>query len=168
MIDSPVERLRRVAARAAAGEPLGEDGPWLAEGLRFYLEAASQGATLDDALGVSRSAGQEAWWTAEARARRDGIIRDLAAHHYAGLPTNRAATAIAQEARRYLGAGWIRDRHSIVMPAGCEGTIRGYLWQAMKAAERFPVSIRQIASILSSDPENVCSSACNQTVDIHC
>lgn len=144
-------RLRRIAACAAAGQPLTEDdGRWLAERLDRYLATAADGARLDDALDLTPAPGDAGWWTVEGRARRDDLIRQIAARHCVGSVWQRA-TAIAEAARRYEGTAWPRERNAERPPAGAAGTMRELLFLAFKAHPRFPQSARQIRSIIEAN-----------------
>lgn len=143
-------RLRRIAACAAAGQPLPDgDGEWLADRLARYLETAADGNRLDDIFGLSPAPGDVGWWTIEARARRDDLIREIAARHCTGAIAQRAA-AIAFEARRYESGAWLRERHGDRPPPGSAGTLRELLFLAFKAHPRFPQSVRQIRTIIEA------------------
>jgi hypothetical protein len=74
-----VERLKRIAAAARAGEALdADDAIWLSRGLGRYLTAAPAGSRLEDALGLATPPGGSPWWSAQRRAERDARIRELA------------------------------------------------------------------------------------------
>jgi hypothetical protein len=98
---------------------------------------------------VQRHAGQ-----AHRRARRDALVRELAATHYPGLAISAQAARIARAAHRYAGCGWRHDRCKTQCPAHLAGRPEAVLWLLMKlAAEeevRFPLKQRQIESILKS------------------
>jgi hypothetical protein len=106
----PVERLRRLAARAPE---LGADGAWLAERLGVYLTAAAD-TSLEHCLGLRPS-----WRTVERRQRRNRLICRLAALRCPGLSRYQQAQVLAAELRQYQAAAWVRDRRAGRPPDGC-------------------------------------------------
>ena len=70
---------------------------------------------------------------------RDHLLLDLAAQHFAGLPSLRAkARAILTAALRYQTSGWRHDRHAMTCPPHRVGTPQGLIWQALKAWPDLP------------------------------
>lgn len=69
---------------------------------------------------------------------RDRLLLDLAAQHFARLPSVRAqARALLTAARRYEASGWLRDRGAITNPRP-PGSIEARLWAALKAWPEMP------------------------------
>ncbi|MCL8382483.1 hypothetical protein [Xanthobacter aminoxidans] len=144
-------RLREVARRALAGEPLGPHGPWLAYGFLTYLDAAASGITLDDAFGVATQIGAAPWWTIEDQARRDRALCAL----FAMLPEDRSFAAridaLSAQLRRYA-VRWRRtDHHLPACPESYSGRADALLFEAFHACGGgVPFSPRRLRDILTS------------------
>src|SRR5690606_21762858 len=105
-----VERIRAAVAEIEGGT-VGHGAQWLAKRLAEYLEAAPRGQTLDAALDVAAAPFVEPWWRAEARARRDELLGDLAAALAHGVRSRTAlAGRIAQMSKSYELNAWPHDR----------------------------------------------------------
>jgi hypothetical protein len=147
---SPIERLRRIAQRALAGERLGEDSAWLAAAVARYEREAARGVTLDDAFGVATHAGCAPWWREEALARRDQALRELAGRFFGELCVSKQAEELRRLISRYATTTWLRtDRNLSEMPTGYSGTPRELLFRAFSACDgRLPSSGRWLIKIL--------------------
>ena len=103
---APPDQLRALAAALERGGVEGVSDPAkVASALRRYLQEAPNGLTLDEALGLVPAPGHPAWWTTEARQRRDDVIRELARRHYAGLSVRETARQIARLGRECQARG---------------------------------------------------------------
>jgi hypothetical protein len=89
--------LRRLVARLL--ESGDEAASWLASGAAIYEAGAGEGVTLCRALGLTPGPGQEGWWTTEARARRDDLLREMARRFYPD--SRRPAADIASRLTRF-------------------------------------------------------------------
>lgn len=90
-------RLRRLVARLLALED--EAASWLASGAAIYEAGAAEGVTLCQALRIAPPAGQEGWWTTEARARRDDLLREMARRFFPA--SRRQAADISTRLKRF-------------------------------------------------------------------
>ena len=72
----------------------GDDAAWFGTAARIYLAGASDGLTLDQALGLRPKPGQRKWWTAEALRRRDSEFRRVYRTMFPDLTEAEAARAI--------------------------------------------------------------------------
>ena len=80
---------------------------------------------------------------------RDQLLVDLAAQHFAGLPSVRAeARAILTAARRYEASGWLRDLNSVTNPRPPE-SVEAELWHILKALDTLP-SDRHLRELLAN------------------
>jgi hypothetical protein len=101
---SPIDRLRAVAAREAViGDP---DG--FAAAVAEYGSGAKFGQRLDEVFGLSASR----WWLTEALARRDELVRRLAAGFFSHEPSAVVASALA----RYAASAEWRDARAYRSP----------------------------------------------------
>jgi hypothetical protein len=142
-----VERLRRIAAAAQAGEaPDATDLEWLGQGLSRYLTGAAAGSKLEDALDLAVPPGGSPWWIEQRRAEPDDAIRRLAAT-FPGTPSARAL-ATADAIRGYAGVGWRHDR-ARGGPLTSDAR-RQLLFAVFKADEDPPSSMRRVYDILNS------------------
>lgn len=109
-----VDRLRRIADMLArADDP---DERWHADQLQAYLDNAARGVTLEHALGLAGEPRKPRWWTVERLARRDELIRALAARHWPGLKPTPQAAAFAQAMRRHESAYWTEAGRTRPLP----------------------------------------------------
>jgi len=69
-----IDRIRRLITSAPA---LGDDGEWLADALRRYINEAPNGLTLDSAMGVATPQGGRPWWKMEQLRKRERSIAKL-------------------------------------------------------------------------------------------
>jgi hypothetical protein len=128
-------RLRRISQQHLAGEPVSaDDASWFAE-LIENQERAAEANSLD----------------AAARRRiRDDALRSLADQFFPKLSINARATAIRSRLNKYeTSATWSIDRRSERMPSHYAGTMKGFLFMALKAGP-IPRGERQLRVILST------------------
>jgi hypothetical protein len=143
-----VQRLRRIAARSAAGDVLGDDGPWLSEVVYRILA----GVPFETAIGKAPG-----WLRGEAQRRRNyaiGKIADLVAP--GGTPIERIR-AVRAERRRYEPTWHLRDQYRTEPPNTDPMSPAHWLFVMFQAgaslkggprAELVPDSPKQIARIL--------------------
>jgi hypothetical protein len=79
-------------------------------------------------------------------ARRDELIRQVAAEFYTGSPRARAVAMLAA-CQRYETTRWKLDRSKAVCPRDIENTAQGWFWRILKVGPRFP-RLRQLQNIL--------------------
>ncbi len=102
--DHPMNRLRRLArvlelvAADPGGGQLAADANWLAAVVRRYDNEAAGGLDLAAALGLRPRPGGTPWWAAEARARRDDMMRRARDEFFGDLAIAEAAEAIRRAA----------------------------------------------------------------------
>jgi len=143
-----VHRLRRIAQLADAGEPLGEDGPWLATSLRRFLCLDTE-IGMEEAFGLAASPGQATWRADERRRLRDDAIRAFATEAFPDLAGRGLHLAVAREVRSYETNSWPRDRRSGTVPSVYRGKPREHLFTAFwVAAGRVPASPNGLAAVL--------------------
>lgn len=104
----PIARIDRIAALAAAGGAMGDDGVWLAGALRRWMAGEAWDAVCDLAPG---------WRREIARGRRDAAIRELSDFVCPGGAPADQADAVRREMRRYEPTWLRRDQHR-ASPAG--------------------------------------------------
>ena len=149
MDTQPIDRLRELLNVAEGGE-LGELGQWLAPRLNDYLARASEGATLDEALGLAAGRGEAPWYTKAAMTERNDAIRELANQHFDNLDLTGQADAILQAIRRYRGGRWRFDREKDNIPEGYVGTPDELLYEALRrGGGDVPESKKHLLRILS-------------------
>jgi hypothetical protein len=145
-----MDRLRRVAKALAAGVlPEAVDATWLVSAVCEYEAQAEDGMKLDRALGLVSAPGQEAWWTAERRIRRDASIRRLCESSYSSLNITEAAAEIEKAARRYHSSAWRIDREKPAHAAPSDEGKR-FLAEAFRTGLAFPKA-RRIEDILRNE-----------------
>jgi hypothetical protein len=140
---SPIARLRAIAARLLARDD--PDGEWFACCLSEYQAGARHGRTLGDAFGLRLRPGESGWWELEARARRDDLIRRLAARFFSDLRRGAAATAIAGKVRRYESSRW-RQHKAFTAPPAATSELGRALFELLKVGA--PVTESVIARAL--------------------
>ena len=151
-----IARLRLVAERMARGEPNVADDRWLSELLTEYLSRApDEGVTLDDVFGLAVAQGGEPWWSREARALRDELIREYFAKFCGAATFAQALATLQSDIRRYERAGWPRDGKLREMPPAYEGLPRGLLLKIFQLNENLgagamPSSTDQLTRILAT------------------
>lgn len=97
MPEPAINLLRKVLHAAERGEPLPRDAAgWLVSRGQLYIAKAEalDPISLDVALGLGRP-GRNGWWRQAARARRDGLLRELHRRHMGDLDAGEAAKRIA-------------------------------------------------------------------------
>lgn len=143
--DTPIGRLRRVAAASARGEPAApEDAAWFVAAIQRYQAECRSGAgiSLDMALGLGRH-GSNGWWTVEARDRRNDLIRKIRHRHFAHLDDGQAARHIAAMARNH-DASPFRQRQPV---AHDPDSLEALLHAALCTTCGFP-DARQLKAII--------------------
>jgi hypothetical protein len=137
MIDLP-----RIAQALEAGQAL---DPADAAALLVGIAAGS----VDFALGLKPAPGARSAASKLAQARRDRLIRGMAAEFYATLPSDsERAEHISLRLSRYrLGSDWERDRAEDSIKY--IGSLRGRCWEILKQVDR-PLSARRIRAILAA------------------
>jgi hypothetical protein len=129
--DTPITRLRRIALQLS-----GDDGRWFRECLELYLAGARDGLRLDACLGLVPGRGRTPWWERESCVERDQIVRGIAAKYCAGMQTTHAARWIVGQASIYETGEYRFHQKLTAPPAAIEGTVRGNLFQLLKAHGR--------------------------------
>ena len=89
--------LRRAGAEIAGSA--NADLARLGAAIRRY-DAARGGVTLDEELGLTPAGGAGPWWRAEARAKRDALLRQVRSTCMAEMDLGAAAAEIIALARR--------------------------------------------------------------------
>lgn len=141
--EPPIARVRRLVISSPS---LGDDGRWLADRLASYLNSRG-GLTLDEALGIAVTQGGEAWWTREARERRDAAYRDLAR-----MMVGASVAMICRAVTLYGETRWRRDKALTAMPANYSDTRRAALFAIYREGDgRIPASPKQIMRILGRE-----------------
>src|SRR5258708_24463864 len=108
------QRLRRIAAHAAAGDALGDDGPWLAD----VLQKIFNGTKFEAASGLDPG-----WWRAHLCARREAKLFTLANDICPGGNFAEQEAALRAALYRYRDGRWkaVDKRRCGVMPASYAG-----------------------------------------------
>ena len=83
---------------------------WIVSALTRYEQEAASGLDLDRAFELIPEPGNEAWWTAEARRKRDNLIRQLRDECYPDLGVTEAAREIGKLGLAYQTTAWRFDR----------------------------------------------------------
>jgi hypothetical protein len=99
--------------------------------------------TLERAVGLVPMPGNEAWWTIEARERRDRAIRTIAANYCADLGIARAARQIAKDGADYQASTWRHDRNRVDMASAITEPKKRLLAEALSTGLPFPYGIGQ-------------------------
>jgi hypothetical protein len=144
-----VQCLRRIAARAAAGESLDSaDGVWLAQSIGKYLEGAYLGVTLDSAFEI-----EPAWWVGERHHRKGKMIYDFSRCYCGHGDFSERLRVLTNEFGRYDRRLWPIDRERGLSPAFV-GTPRESLFDIFKfCGGEVPTSAKQLGRILLSHCE---------------
>jgi hypothetical protein len=141
--------LRRIAAHAAAGEALGDDGPWLSEVVYRILA----GVPFETAIG--RAPG---WWRSDAQRRLRYAMARIADLVAPGGTATERADAIRAERRRYEPVWNRRDQYRGEPPTSNETSLAYWLFVMFQAgaslkgdsrADIVPDSTKQIKRILA-------------------
>lgn len=106
------------------------------------------------AAGVILTAGQrhlERQARRAGRGRRDELIRELAAMHFADLSQCAQAERVAALGRRYYTTGWPLDVRHCTLPEHLKGKPEEYVWLCLVVDKRFPRSGRRILTILQAE-----------------
>jgi hypothetical protein len=136
-------RLARFVAAHAAGEPLPpDDTQWLVGGLCHYLTNAASGVRLDEALALTVPPGRAPWWRQRNLARRDAILRQVAA----SLPgrTHARAVQLRLLLRRYEATAWILDQRRKTPSVANQ-----LLYEVFTLDGSPPTGIRRLTAILA-------------------
>lgn len=99
--------------------------------------------TLDEALGLDRSAGERHPGTIGAKAERDQHLRSA----FASMPADAIAADLDARQRLYFSGAWIRERNCTECPTRRLGKPEEFLWRALKAWP-VPVKLRRLQQIL--------------------
>ncbi len=119
----------------------------IAERLATYLEHAEQGATLDDAFGLSLRPGHTPWSVIERLEIRNEALMRLADSIGDEIDGGDMAKEILKRVNRYeCGARWKRDRHLATPPEGYDEKTRR-IFAVLKAGD-VPESASQIRRIV--------------------
>lgn len=144
---SPVDRLRDIARRCQAGQPLDPGHSlWLAKALNDYLEKATD--SLEEAMGLRYGRGGMPWWREAAMRERDAALRTLAETYFCELSTCARSRQIATLAKRYDASAWRIDRDRDEMPEHYAGKPQELLWRAFKSGATMPLGERQVRNIV--------------------
>ena len=151
-LKTPVQRLRRVIADMEAKPAPTDDDVWFARASRRYLENASDGLTLDQALGLAPAQGEQSWWRREALDRRDTAVRELAGRHLHGMSPAAQAREIESLLRRYASTRWLRsDQYAGgTQPTEYEGRREWWLFEIM-ATGCGDIGERTLRAVLSKE-----------------
>jgi len=129
----PAARLRRIAVAIRAGHaPDRDDELWMAT----VLDRILAGEPADVAFGLKAGPGQRTWRSCAALAERDRLFRAAAARFLGGLSLAEQAHRLSVELSRYHATAWQRERASDLCPNRHLGTIREFLWSALKQHDR--------------------------------
>jgi hypothetical protein len=138
-VPTPIRKLARLAASLQGHAPRNAaDESWLGAALARYLD----GADLDQALGVQTAAGDRDVRTVARQARRDEILRDLAAEMCPEKPVTRQAEYLEKVISRYSAGPWIHDRGRTIPPER-----NRKLWELLRLYPS-PLGARRIRMIL--------------------
>lgn len=105
--------------------------------------------SLDHVFGLRTNPGQRSIQTKAMVARRDELIRRLAADHFRGASCNATAAAIHKAWSRYASSAWPRERGSDAIPVARINRPEFAFWQIMKLQD-VVLSQRTIRSILAA------------------
>ena len=106
-----IRRLRLLRRALQTHKRLPADvANWFISALTRYEKEAASGLDLDRAFDLIPAPGNEAWWTAEARHRRDDRIRKLREQCFPDLGVTEAAREIGKLAFAYQTTAWRFDR----------------------------------------------------------
>jgi hypothetical protein len=95
--ETPIDRLRALAAALRAGEAVPPDvARWAVEAIRQYEDDAAAGLTLDRTFGLVPARGELPWWRREALQRRNAILQQLHQAFFGELAVSVAAMEIAR------------------------------------------------------------------------
>ena len=117
---------------------------------RFFVEAM-EAVGLEEALGLATGPGQRKAATIASIASRDELLRAAAAEFFPDLRPAEQARDMHQHWRRYVAAGWPRERALEEPPERRRGTIEGALWRVMKTRDHLLAerSLRLILAVSS-------------------
>ncbi len=145
---SAIDKLREVARRCTAGEPLSPGlAQWLGSALHGYLTRQYQ--TVGQAMNLRFPQGGVPWWREEAIRARDASLRALAERFFTDLSPCAQAHKVWTIARRYAASAWRFDGDAADMPGTYTGTPKEYLWHAFKSGATMPLGERQLRNILA-------------------
>lgn len=143
-----IQTLREITQRCRAQVPLTpQQLDWLGGSLRDFLDRRHR--TIEEAMGLRFPRGGVPWWLEEGMRVRDAELRELARRFLAGLSLTARARRVAQLARRYAAAAWLRDRGGDEMPARYRDAPEAHLFRAFKSGAAMPIGERQLRSLLA-------------------
>lgn len=130
------------ALACVLAEAPGDEAAELRAAVQRVLEGEAD--SLDAEFGLKPGPGERNWRTVAALQRRDDLIRQAAAEHFAGMTAREAAERISSELSRFRGShDWRRWRAATTCPLlGVKAT----WWNVLKLRDQplGPERIRQI------------------------
>jgi hypothetical protein len=141
-----VSENRWLAARAAAGDVLGDDdGPWLSDIIIRLLAEAPNGTTFERLSDFD-------WRKAASRRRRDAWngLADLLAH---GCSKKEKIVAVRRERKIYERQKWTRDQDRTVSPYPNPRTSEHWLFIIFRAGVEIKGDSR--AKLVPDSPKNL-------------
>lgn len=104
--------------------------------------------SLDAAFGLKPGPGERSWRTISALQRRDDLIRQVAAEHYAGMTAREAGERISIELGRFRNShDWRRSRAATTCPFTGP---KAKWWQILRLIDR-PIGASRIRQILANE-----------------
>jgi hypothetical protein len=146
---SPINRLRRIAARLRKGGDVDGDGTWLTTAVAEYSSGARYGRTLDSALGLTPASSRRGWWTGEAVRARDELLRTIARTYFKHDSNCGVAREIRAQLLRFETTHWPKTRHFMSPP----DTLRGVEREFFRLEKLdIPTGLRTIERALRHEP----------------
>jgi hypothetical protein len=139
------QRLCRIAARAAAGDALGDDGPWLSEILTRLQAEAPTGATFESLSGFN--------WREAASIRCKNAWNTLADSLAPGGTKKEKINAVRRERKIYERQKWKRDQDQTVSPYSDRRTPEYWLFIIFRAGADLKGDSR--AEIVPDSPKHL-------------
>jgi hypothetical protein len=145
-----IRRLRLLRRALQTSKRLPPDvAEWIIDALTRYEQEAASGLDLDRAFDLIPEPGRENWWTAEARQRRDVLIRQLRDQCFPDLGVTEAAREIGKLGRAYQSSAGCFDRHR--PDAEIADERKSILRDALLTGSPFPKT-RHLLTILRNEP----------------
>jgi len=138
-----MKAAHEIIRAVAAGTETHDDMEWLRARLGDYCQSPEAG--LERALWLDRAPGEAPWWTLDRRARRDDLLRRLAAILAPDSSPWSAADVLAAFVRRYMASAWLVDQLRAAPP---EDKAKSLAWEALKLECGMPGGRRQLHDIL--------------------